>query len=68
MSEDKKTLWGIPVVESDEVPRGEIILGSFPTPKDLLKYGSFEAAIEAQKQQWAKIKLDDEILAADKIE
>lgn len=56
MSEDKKTLWGLPVVISDQVPKGEIIMGRFPTADEIREHGSFEKAIEAQKRQWVKIK------------
>ncbi len=50
-----QTLWGLPVVTSDEVPRGTAIMGRFPTWEEVMKYGSFEKAIEAQKREWAKI-------------
>lgn len=52
MSEEKKTLWGIPVVVTDTVPPGTAIMGRWPTAE----HGSFEKAIEAQKREWAMIK------------
>ena len=55
MSEEKKTLWGLPVVISDSVPKGTAIMGRFPTWEEVLKHGSFEKAIEAQKREWAMI-------------
>lgn len=58
MSEIKE-LFGFPVVITDAVPRDEIIVGRMPTWQEVALYGSFEAAIEAQKRQWAKIKLTD---------
>lgn len=63
MSYDERTLFGFPVVITDAVPEGEVIFGRFPTWQEVALYGSFEAAIEAQKDQWAKIKnihLDNE--------
>jgi hypothetical protein len=57
ISTDKpQTLWGLPVVISEAVPRGTAIMGRFPTWEEVLKYGSFEKAIEAQKRGWAMIK------------
>ena len=50
-----QTLRGLPVVISNEVPKGTAIMGRFPTWEELLKYGSFEKAIEAQKREWAMI-------------
>lgn len=56
-----QTLWGLPVVVSDAIPKGTAIMGRFPTREEVLKYGSFEKAIEAQKREWAMITgLDDE--------
>lgn len=40
---------------SDEVPKGTAIMGRFPTWEEVLRYGSFEKAIEAQKREWAMI-------------
>jgi len=69
MSEERKTLWGIPIVISDAVPKGTAIMGRLPTWEEVQKHGSFEKAIEAQKRQWAMITgLDDAILGADVIE
>jgi len=58
MSDNNLTLFGFPVVVTDAVPQGEILLGRFPTWQEVALHGSLEAAIEAQKDQWAKIKLD----------
>lgn len=55
MSNDK-ALFGLPIIETDAVPQGELLLGRIPTFEEVLMYGSYEAAIEAQKNQWAKIK------------
>lgn len=55
MSYEEKTLFGCPVVISDEVPKGTAIMGRIPTWEEVLKYGSFEKAIEAQKREWAMI-------------
>lgn len=52
-------LFGFPVVVTDAAPKDEIIMGHFPTWQEIAMYGSFEAAIEAQKAEWAKIKLAD---------
>lgn len=52
MSESNQTLFGFPVVITDAVPAGKVFLGRFPTWQDVLKYGSFDAAIEAQKEEW----------------
>lgn len=52
-----KELWGIPVVVTDEAPKDEIVVGRFPTWLEVQLHGSFEAAINAQKQEWARIKL-----------
>lgn len=51
-----KTLWGLPIVVSDAVPEGAVIMGRFPTWQEVLEHGSFEKAIEAQKREWAMIK------------
>lgn len=48
-----QTLWGLPVVVSDQVPQGTVMMGRFPTWKEVLLYGSFEKAIEAKKREWA---------------
>lgn len=55
MSNDK-ALFGLPIIETDAVPQGELLLGRIPTFEEVLMYGSYEAAIEAQKNQWVKIK------------
>jgi hypothetical protein len=51
----EQTLFGFPVVITDAVPKGEILVGRFPTWREILEHGSFERALEAQKKQWAKI-------------
>ena len=51
-----QTLWGFPIVVSDAVPEGSIIMGRFPTWQEVALHGSFEKAIEAQKREWAMIK------------
>lgn len=68
MSEEKKTLWGFPIIESDAIPQGTALVGPLPTWEDVLRYGSLENAIEARAKEWVKITgLDDEILSADEI-
>lgn len=59
MSDDNLTLFGLPVVITDAVPKGEILFGRLPTWQEVALHGSLEAAIEAQKDRWVKIK-DDE--------
>ena len=56
MSNTDQTLFGFPIVVTNAVPMGEILFGRLPTWQEVALYGSFEAAIEAQKGQWAKIK------------
>lgn len=56
---DSQILFGLPVVVTDAVPKGEILLGRFPTQEEVALYGSFETAIQAQKDQWAKIKITE---------
>lgn len=56
MSDNDRTLFGFPIIETDAVPQGELLLGRIPTFEEVLMYGSYEAAIEAQKNQWTKIK------------
>lgn len=56
MSEKKQTLFGIPIVVTDVVTEGEAFMGRFPTVEEMEFYGSLEAAIEAQKRQWVKIR------------
>jgi hypothetical protein len=68
MTEEKKMLWGLPVVESEEMSKGIVIFGPLPTAEDLMRHGSLENAVEYMKHQYAKIALDDEILAASEIE
>lgn len=64
---EKKTLWGIPIIETDAVPAGTAILAPMPTAEDLKRYGSFEKYIEAKKKEFAMLRLDDEILSAKEI-
>lgn len=56
MNDNNQTLFGFPVVVTDAVPKGEILMGRLPTWQEVALYGSLEAAIEAQKDQWTKIK------------
>lgn len=53
---EPQTFLGIPVVVTDAVVDGEAYVGRLPTPEEVQEHGSFEAAIEAQAHQWAKIK------------
>lgn len=68
MSEQTKTLWGFPVVESKEIPKGEIIFGRLPTSQEILAHGSFENAVQHMKNEYYKLKLADETLNATEIE
>lgn len=69
MSEETKTLWGFPIVESDAMPQGTAIVGPLPTREDLIKYGSYEEAVKARAKEYAMITgLDDGVLDADVIE
>jgi hypothetical protein len=56
LSDSNLTLFGFPVVITDAVPQGEILFGRLPTWQEVVLYGSLEAAIEARKEQWAKVK------------
>lgn len=57
MAEQKEqTLFGLPVIVTDAIPPGEVLLGRLPTWQEILEHGSLEKAIEAQARQWAKIK------------
>ena len=51
----EQTLWGLPVVVTDAVPQGTVIMGRWPTWQEVLEHGSFERAIEAQKHEWSKL-------------
>lgn len=55
MSNSNLTLFGFPVVVTDAVPKGEILMGRLLTWQEVALHGSLEAAIEAQKHQWTKI-------------
>lgn len=50
-----QTLWGLPIVISDGVPKGAAIMGRWPTLEEIREHGGLEKAIEAQKRQWAMI-------------
>lgn len=56
MSYESKTLFGFPVVITDAVPAGTVVMGPMPTWQDLLRHGSLEAAIEARAKEYAMIK------------
>jgi hypothetical protein len=47
VSDKEQTLWGLPVVLTDAMPKGEIILGRMPTDDEIKKHGSFAKAVEA---------------------
>lgn len=68
MNSERKTLWGIPIIESGEMPKGEVLLGPMPTRDEILRFGSFEQAVEHRKNEWAKLKMDDQALSASEIE
>lgn len=52
---EPKTLFGFPVVVTDEAPKGTIILGPMPTWFDLQLYGSWEAYFEAKRKEFGII-------------
>lgn len=63
MDDSGFNLFGFPVIVTDTAPKDKILFYRFPTWQELALHGSFEAAIQAQKNQWAKIRLaetDDE--------
>ena len=65
---EPKTLFGLPIVVTDEVTPGTALVGPMPTWEDVLKYGSLEKAIEARCNECCKlIGLDDPTPGADKI-
>lgn len=68
MSEEKKTLFGFPIVETNAVSKGTVILGPMPTAEDLRRYGAYEKYVQAKKHEFAMLKLDDEILSANEIQ
>lgn len=68
MSYEEKMLWGIPIVETDAMPKGVVIFGPMPTAEDLMRYGSLENYVEAKKYEYAMIRLDDEVLDSDVVE
>jgi hypothetical protein len=47
MSESNQTLFGFPVVITDAVPKGELIVARLPTFAEVVMHGSYEAAVEA---------------------
>jgi len=55
VNRDALSLFGFPVVITEDAPQGEILFGPILTWKDLIEHGSLEAAIEARKTEWAKI-------------
>lgn len=57
MNSNNQTLFGFPVVITDTIPVGEILLDRFPTWQEVALYGSLEAAIEAQEDQWTKLNI-----------
>jgi hypothetical protein len=63
-----KTLFGLPIVVTDAVMPGTMLVGPMPTWEDCLRYGSVEKAIEARAKEFSKLTgLDDPILNADEI-
>lgn len=65
---DPQTLWGFPVVIRDDIPKGEVVFGPMLTADDILRHGSYEAAVKAMKQSYFKPKLDDDVLASDHLD
>ena len=59
MNNNNQTLFGFPVVVTDAVPVNEIVFGPLPTWQEIALHGSLEAAIEARKYEWAKLKLTE---------
>lgn len=57
MSDSEPTLFGFPVIITDAVPVDGVVFGPLPTWQEVALHGSLEAAIEARKYEWAKIKL-----------
>jgi hypothetical protein len=52
---EPKTLFGFPVVVTEDAPKGTIIFGPLPTYEDLLRHGSWEAFIEAERKRFGVI-------------
>lgn len=53
---EKKTLWGIPVVVSDEMPKGEAMIGYFPTAEELVASGlSLDDWIKEHPRSFCKV-------------
>lgn len=50
-------LWGLPVVVSNEVPKGEIIFGYFPSAEEILADGctSLEEWIKKHPKRFCKV-------------
>jgi hypothetical protein len=55
MADEPQTLWGLPVVITDAVPKGTAILAPLPTPLDLIIHGSWEAWIEDERKRFGVI-------------
>lgn len=59
MNDNTISLFGFPVIVTDAVPVNEVVFGPLPTWQEVVLYGSLEAAIEARKNEWSKIKLTE---------
>lgn len=59
MADNAISLFGFPVIVTDVVTEGEIVFGPLPTWQEVALYGSLEAAIEARKNEWAKIQITE---------
>lgn len=59
---ETRTLWGLSVVVSEEMPKGQIILGRLPTIRELEESGpSFGGWIESHAKEVGVITgLDDQ--------
>jgi hypothetical protein len=57
---EPKTLFGFPVVVTDDAPKGVILCGPLPTPLDLLIHGSWEAFIKAEAKRFGKIIVSED--------
>jgi hypothetical protein len=52
---EAKTLFGFPVVITEDAPKDTVILGPMPTWEDLLKHGSWEAYFKAKRKEYSVI-------------
>ena len=52
---EPKTLFGFPVVITEDAPKETIVFGPMPTWSDLVKYGSLEAYFEAKRKEFGVI-------------